>query len=312
MFTTPRKTPIIGFLAGIKSVQNMYEKLVAADQPKLKYLLTYKMSQDHLELFFCAMRSSLGSNNNPTAREFSTSYRKMLVRHEIEGVNGNCMAQDKTSILHVSSASTTAANVHDDSDMLLMRKYDLTLRSPSKADHDYADVPNVSTLSAYKNSVIAYIAGYVVKMSERYITCEECIAALTTGEVMEGSLLEKKNRGGLVRPSPDVVKVCETTEKCFQRLLSVTGGDLPQASGLTHAISSAVLGEVNCHTIFGSLSDHMFDCEADKNHVYILIKRVASSYIKIRMHHLARRKNEKLSGPVVRKQLSKLILFKHQ
>ena len=28
---------------------------------------------------------------------------------------------------------------------------------------------------------------------------------------------------GLVRAAPGVVKVCETTEKCFQRLLNVTG-----------------------------------------------------------------------------------------
>ena len=55
MFATPRITPFLGFLVGIKSVQYMHNKLVSAEQPKLKYILTYKMSQDHLELFFCAM-----------------------------------------------------------------------------------------------------------------------------------------------------------------------------------------------------------------------------------------------------------------
>ena len=54
---------------------------------------------------------------------------------------------------------------------------------------------------------------------------------------MASSFLEKKNRGGLVRPAPGVVKVCETTEKYFQRLLNVTG-DLPQASRISHAIGT--------------------------------------------------------------------------
>ena len=69
--------------------------------------------------------------------------------------------------------------------------------------------------------------------------------------------LEKKNRGGLVRPAPGVVKVCETTEKCFQRLLTVTGGDLPRASGTCQAISSAVLSEIGHLAIFDELAEHV-------------------------------------------------------
>uniref|UniRef100_UPI00358E1433 uncharacterized protein n=1 Tax=Myxine glutinosa TaxID=7769 RepID=UPI00358E1433 len=218
-----------------------------------------------------------------------------LVRHEMEGVCGNCTAQDQTSILHVSSAITTTADSHHEGDMLLTRKYDLSLRSPSSTDYDYCDIPNIIELSAYNNSAITYIAGYVVKMTKKCLSCEECAAALVTGEVMEGSFLEKKNRGGLVRPAPDVVKVCETTEKCIQRLLSVTGGNLPQAFGISHAISCAVVGEIGYRAVFDSLSEHMFDCEEDNNHVFYLIKSVAASYVKIRMHHLARQMNEKKS-----------------
>ena len=67
-----------------------------------------------------------------------------------------------------------------------------------------------------------------------------------------------------------------------------------------------MLSEVDNRTTFLSLSDHCFDCEADKNHVFILIKCITACYIKIMMHHLARRKNEKLSGPVVRKKPVKI------
>ena len=311
MYQTPRKTPFIGFLAGIKSAEYMYNKLVGAESPKLKYLLTYKMSQDHLELFFCAIRSSLGSNNNPTAREFSISYRKMLIRHEIQGIGGNCIAQDKTTILHVGSGRTKFIDPNNDTDQHLIRKYDLSSRSPEMTDHDYADAPNINELSLYKKSVIPYIAGYAVKMTRKTLSCDECAATLTTGEVMNGSFLEKKNRGGLVRPAPDVVKVCETTEMCLQRLLKITSGNLPQSSCLPQAMCSAVLGEVGQGNIFSSLSEHMYDSPADCNHIFFLIKKVAASYLTIRMHSLAKHTTADINGPNVRKQLSKLILFKH-
>ena len=71
---------------------------------------------------------------------------------------------------------------------------------------------------------------------------------------MANSFLEKKNRGGLVRPAPGVVKVCKTTEKCFQRLLNLRGGDLPQAFRISHAISSVVLSEIGHLAVFDKLT----------------------------------------------------------
>ena len=67
-----RKTAFIGFLCAIKSTEAIFNTYVKADTT-LKYLLTYKLSQDHLELFFAAVRSSFGSNNNPTARQYSAA-----------------------------------------------------------------------------------------------------------------------------------------------------------------------------------------------------------------------------------------------
>jgi len=152
----------------------------------LKYLLTYKLSQDHLELFFAAVSASFGSNNNPTARQFAASYKRLLIRHEIEGTGGNAAALDSTSILfltrdHISSSQSVD---HDTSDMSVIKRYDLQPRKPLAVDHDYADVCNVFSLTMYKEYVIAYIAGYVVRMVTKVcrftrltIHCETCKAA---------------------------------------------------------------------------------------------------------------------------------------
>lgn len=54
LVTTKKKTPFQGFIITITSVIGIYNDYVKLQ--KIKYLLTYKLSQDHLELFFCSVR----------------------------------------------------------------------------------------------------------------------------------------------------------------------------------------------------------------------------------------------------------------
>ena len=85
ILTSKRKTGFLGFLLCIKSVLGLAGDLVNVENPVLKYLLTYKMSQDHLELFFSAVRASGGWNNNPTTRQSIAAYKQLLMKHNIEG-----------------------------------------------------------------------------------------------------------------------------------------------------------------------------------------------------------------------------------
>ncbi|KAM7294814.1 hypothetical protein ISCGN_024319 [Ixodes scapularis] len=65
-----RKTPVLGFLLVLDSIKGLAEDLVWSPSPPLRCLLTRKLSQDHLELFFATVRNRTGNNNNPTALEF--------------------------------------------------------------------------------------------------------------------------------------------------------------------------------------------------------------------------------------------------
>jgi len=91
-------------------------------------------------------------------------------------------------------------------------------------------------------------------------------------------------------------------------------GKLPQTAGdrLTTAISVVVVEEASEKHLFPGLEDHMYDTTAESNHVLALIKLICRSYCKIRFHSLARKVTDTMVGAKVRKQLSKLILFKHQ
>ena len=144
MTSTRRKTGFVGFLAAIKSTKQLFHELVGKENAPLEYLLTYKLSQDHLELFFAAVRSAGGFNNNPTTEQFTAAYKRLLTRSHIEGGKGNCKQRDPIEIL---SAIGDSSKVNGKSVTIttaaLIRKYDLQQRVPMQCDHDYSDAPNM-------------------------------------------------------------------------------------------------------------------------------------------------------------------------
>ncbi|KAL3221091.1 hypothetical protein MRX96_029648 [Rhipicephalus microplus] len=71
-----KKTGFVGLLICMRSVTALFDRLVATG--KLQYLLTHKMSQDHLETFFGCVRGKGGYNNNPTACQFTAAYKRLF------------------------------------------------------------------------------------------------------------------------------------------------------------------------------------------------------------------------------------------
>ena len=75
----------------------------------LKYVLTYKFSQDHIELLFNKIRRRCGWNNNPNVQQFKYALRSILLRNSIEpSQTGNCThfgdaLCESSGILNISS-----------------------------------------------------------------------------------------------------------------------------------------------------------------------------------------------------------------
>lgn len=63
-----RRTGFLGFIIAMKSILQLARYVF--ENETISYLLTYKLSQDHLETFFSSMRKMEGFNNNPTCRQF--------------------------------------------------------------------------------------------------------------------------------------------------------------------------------------------------------------------------------------------------
>ena len=147
-----------------------------------------------------------------------------------------------------------------------------------QADHDYLDVSNSCFLSEYKEYVVGYFAGFVVRMVRKIIKCPDCLGSLSISSEMTSKtnlFLQMKDKGGLVKPSQSVVAVCKCTERCLQRMLLCCRGKLPHATSLLSAISMTVLGEIGETAAFDELKPHMFDCTPDSNHIFVLISVIS-------------------------------------
>ena len=235
-YKSPRKVGFIGFLMAIKSVQGIFNDYIEAQGAPLEYLLTYKLSQDHLELFFCSTRQANGFNNNPTASQFIATYKRLLLRNFIKGTSGNVKSLDRTDILHIFQDVAAVGDAKVTlSEAALMKKYDLEPREPCDFNLGLSDVPDFvrlpEELTEYHRAIIPYIAGYAGRMSCKQILCPKCcIAAGSTYSPILNSFIASKDNGFLFKPTDSVIRICEDTEIKIGRLLNCNGGELPEGN----------------------------------------------------------------------------------
>lgn len=109
------KTVFFGLIVTLNSVIKIFKNWIQSNS-NMSYLLTYKLSQDHLELFFSAVRSHCSRNNNPTCMQFMTIFKQLLIHAQVSSSKyANIIAQDDTIFLNV-----TSTNIHRGIDNIYM------------------------------------------------------------------------------------------------------------------------------------------------------------------------------------------------
>nr|CAI5846405.1 unnamed protein product [Callosobruchus analis] len=115
------ETGFLGFLIDIESLKCIYKTYIL--EKRLNFILTNKLSQYHLELFFGAIRGKGGFNNNPSARYFEAAYKRLLVHTEITGpTTGNITISERLTILSCGSGRQITATDNGD-DTLESQEY---------------------------------------------------------------------------------------------------------------------------------------------------------------------------------------------
>lgn len=296
-----RKTGFLGFLICISSVCELYKEVVKCPNPKMSFLLTYKLSQDHLEMFFSAIRSLGGYNNNPTAKQFQAAYKRLLSHHQIMTCDSaNCIILDDTTILNVSSA----VNYH----AIKINKDNASTSFEDKIIDTAADEPVI--LNKFICDVTSYIAGFVAKKLLNTFHCTDCVLSIISKE-NTSDLISRKNRGGLTNPSKDLIKICQIAETQFRIFQAC--GKIKENNVLNKLVSNC-LREVpsKAPNIFSSIVVHSFDQFPMENHRILLLKSIIFEFCKIRLNHLAKTLTEQFQKNKCRSKYTKLTLFKGQ
>jgi len=286
-----------GFLGFIICLTNMFDLFNILKEKGLTYLLTYKLNQDHLETFFSALRSRGGFNDNPSAKQFETSYKRLLVRHEIEASDkGNCLIND-VQILYVSSQKKR-------SDGLFTEVDDIELFADA-FDRDY--LSRLCQLSPYIDEVVKYISGFVVRKLLTNI-CHVC-ATFITASSSNSILINLKNRGNLVFPSQDVIKITQFCERIIR-----TNYNIVRTRNNIKAILTIQIYQEICDSVFNDskMTEHIMQQDLFDNHKSELIKSIIEIYLNLRLFHEAKCATDVRQKEYVRHKYKKLIHFKHQ
>lgn len=99
----------------MSSFESPGECFLSGDITLLKYLLTYKLSQNHFDRLFWVLRGQGEWSNNLEAEHFMADHMRLFIHHAIQPGRGNCVQLDSTLTLTVTSAATAG---NDETDVL--------------------------------------------------------------------------------------------------------------------------------------------------------------------------------------------------
>ncbi|KAG0410557.1 hypothetical protein HPB47_012327 [Ixodes persulcatus] len=286
-----RKTPVLGFLLVLDSITGLAEDLVWSPSPALRCLLTRKLSQDHLELFFATVRNRTGNNNNPTALEFRSAYRKCLLANVLPSTCGNCQV-DGTKTLLVSSSAQHQQDQR---------------RAEDARGEEASSIVSYKPLSEFAECVVEYIAGNVAVNFAKITKCPECskIALLTRAKC---DLILIKDAGGLHSPSQDILGLCKIGEKVLRRHFDKAA---KEGRNWLQKLQTEAMAIIFMTPLFKRF-DHLFLAQTIDSHSHcaIMVKTMLEYFFKLRIHHMCRQQSAAERGRTVRQFLTKLVIFR--
>ena len=324
MVNTVRKTGFIGFICDLENVVPVYNM---TKNLGMTFLLTYKLSQDHLEIFFGKLRASGGCNNNPTSRQFQGAYKKNLVHCDLSGLNrGNVQSleghfsvleaticsQKKPTAPHVELVGTLNRSLSKsrllDTEETAFDQLEIDLSGP---------LPDSNVFNNNEfliKNVVTYVAGTISHRLSQKIACCECVGALLIEEPSSVDCEDHYkftkfvSRGNLTFASKDVIDIYLITEKYINSIENLGTLSRTDCFKIINSIATLHIDT----PVFTCLNAHALDFSPLENHPCLLLKIVIAYYLNIRITHAAKILASKLAlqKNSSRQMSNKLVLFK--
>ena len=182
-------------------------------------------------------------------------------------------------------------------------------------------VTQLLTQSPYQISILAYIAGFIVRKLKRSLDCEFCFRALELDSSQVPNyafdFIILKNRGGLVFPSNGVLRILKAAEIVFKEV--VVGGTYSSPSITAEKKLSLVLQNKTIRMLpnisFPGLSCDFENEFVDEDiHSYQLTKEILHRFFELLLFRYGQHYTEMViqKGKCgLRQKLNKTILFSH-
>jgi len=309
------KTGFVGFIICLKNVYNLAKYLI--ENNFIEYMLSYKLSQDHVEMFFSSIRRMNGHNNNPTTTQYISAYKKLLLNNLniIISSSANCSPLDETLLISENETSETISD-NTESDFRKKRKEtSCKVKFTSTQVNDFLS-SNVkyhifehnydkseSYCSEYTEEIIKHIAGLIVRNLKRIIHCKNCYELLDgANSTYKSKLTILKDRGGLNFASDDVNLICKCTKKIIHQYknLFVKNINTILITKTLEILPSSILND----------NKHYLEQELFMDHRNQLILLIIQKYIDIRLKHESKISQDQRQR--IRMHNNKLTIFSGQ
>ncbi|KAM3605598.1 uncharacterized protein V6R79_001603 [Siganus canaliculatus] len=313
----PEFLSVLGFVINIDTLMTMIPGLLE----RQRYVLTYRFSQDHLELLFNSIRASGGWNNNPNASQFKYIFRKLMARCGVvkPSSKGNVTPQDDTESLPAGAMSSTAQTYSVDIstnlsavDMSSAEGEDLPspLADIAALVHDHSYLPK--HFDGLVDNILVYISGFVVRLTIKKLSCDICRASLVTDaesarKDQSYHLLTMKNNGGLVIPSQGTVKVVRAAEWVIRQASTDSRRSHPIRLLEVLYMVRKKIGPEDVFLLGEHINNTSYGID---NHHHTLLTLVVSVFFKLRLHHIAKMTTLSLQSHNKRQTFNKIVLFK--
>lgn len=240
------------------------------------------------------------------------------MKHDLSDIKGNCISDSETHILTTTSSLKKVQPELDIDNITLARKYNMDISDEVIIDDNIEYyIEHLPSLTFLTENVVTYISGFVVKKLKSIVKCPECLLSLETIHTFSLDcenfmLLNRKNRGGLLKPSQNVVNICIFAEKKIRFVLKLNNEKLPPEHNFLNVFINQICHDLFGKSLFDELNQHDYDNSFLNSHRIKLIKQIVQIYLKIRIYSIAKKQTERARGELIRSKLHRTIIFLHQ
>lgn len=258
-----------------------------------------------------------GCNDNPSARQLESAWRKLLGQHQIAASeSANCLTNDVPFLSVLNASSRKPSNILNNEIPLVIPNEILNNEIPNEIEVDFDMAENAHIQSLINDETLSvnleeHIASYLASVLEKCIierrwyspiNCKKCLLVFAEDETIDDQFVNLKMKSSkLLPPARSTVKICKAIEHSM-KIFNYEPGKF-------NDIQNDVLSRIDFNDLFW-MSD--FESYNGSEHKTILIRLIIEMYIKKKQDYISKCNTLAEHDVLLRNQLKKLIHFKGQ